>query len=406
MEALGTALEGSGSSDDEGGDARPDNVPRRSRRPILVQLVHADPDPEPPNTPNHLGGLSRRWAGRSDDVERGNTPVTRNNSSAATRDIDENRRTFSRNLSASPSRACPRRRAASRSRSNSQAVDVVSSQPRSRRYPPRGQRRYGVQEPVARGPNGANFAARSASPRAILRPETVLRAASRVNHRVRVDGDIPAAFLDLEDLQVQEVENYSQTVTEPLNHQQAQSTIHMQPDLPNSGITNMQPQTTALPTVVGVEGGVCAGCSAADSQRTGICQHCGGPVEPADQSLHFHFGDWHAGARDGCRVCERDNAIRAEEIRQYDIRMQQVPTLPESCRGQITILPNPVSQIDSTVNDTELTGHEFSVNFRSEIESQTATAQSCGADVQVLSRTFQLNKWCHLTARPEQIGSW
>jgi len=42
MEELGTALEGSESSDDEGGDARPDNVPRRFRRPILVQLVHAD----------------------------------------------------------------------------------------------------------------------------------------------------------------------------------------------------------------------------------------------------------------------------------------------------------------------------------------------------------------------------
>ena len=126
MATLEPDLEGSGSSDDEGGDACPDNDSRRrGRRPILDQLAHVDS--QPLSTPNHLGGLSRRWASRSYDVVRGNTPVTRNNSSNAARVDDDNRRLPTRNRSASPSRVHADRHAAPRSRSNSQVTAVVSN---------------------------------------------------------------------------------------------------------------------------------------------------------------------------------------------------------------------------------------------------------------------------------------
>ena len=75
--------------------------------------------------------------------------------------------------------------------------------------------------PLALGPNGVNFAARSASPRVAASPEAA--PAEAVLH-VHVDDDAPATYLDLDGLQVQD----DHTAAEPLNQPQAQGTSNLQ----------------------------------------------------------------------------------------------------------------------------------------------------------------------------------
>ena len=152
-----------------------------------------------------------------------------------------------------------------------------------------------MREPVALGPNGVNFATRSASPHVAISPENVSPAI--VDHQMKIGAGAPEAFLNLDGQQAQGDEDCSMDVVEPPNHQQAQSTTQLQttPEAADIGPNNIGPQTTALSAAVAVDGGVCAGCGNADSRATGICEHCGGPVDPTNQSRHFHFGEWHIG---------------------------------------------------------------------------------------------------------------
>ena len=101
--------------------------------------------------------------------------------------------------------------------------------------------------------------------------------------------------------------------------------------------------------------GLCLGCGGTDQESFSVCESCGAPVEPRDESSHYSFGEWHEGCRQQCLECNGTARQTLEEVAtRSDLNATEaIPSTP-------TITPP--NQVQRHLTETEQSLHLAQAN--------------------------------------------